>query len=390
MNRARLNILSFTTLFPNRSTPFHGLFVKNRLERLARLCNLEVVAPVNIARDPRLAWTVPMQEIIGGIPVHHPRFAVLPGLFKHWDGSLLYRHTLRQMRGSAPLERCDLIDVHYAYPDGVAGQLLAQTLGKPFVLSLRGSDIHVLAQFPKRRALIRMALARASRIIAVSQALKDEARQLGADPAKIHVIPNGVDTLAFFPRDRQEARRTLGWPAGRRALLFVGRLSRIKGLDLLVNALALVRERGLFLHGHIVGDGELRPELERTIARHRLQEEVTLHGWVAPTDLPRWYSAADLVCLPSRSEGCPNVVVEAMACGTPVVATAVGGVPDLVREQVSGLLIRERSAAAIADGIEQACARPWSPVAVHTAAAAQDWSAVAAAQMQLFHDVVGR
>ena len=390
MNRARLNILSFTTLFPNRATPFHGLFVKNRLERMAKLCDLEVVAPVNVARDPRLAWTVPRQETIAGIPVHHPRFAVLPGLFKHWDGSLLYRHALRQMRGAAALERCDLLDVHYAYPDGVAGQLLAQTLGKPFVLSLRGSDIHVLSQFPRRRALIRTALERASRIIAVSQALKDAAQQLGADPAKIHVIPNGVDTSVFFPRDRQEARRALGWPAGRRALLFVGRLSRVKGLDLLVDALALVRERGLSLHGHIVGDGELRPELERTIARHQLQNAATLHGWVAPADLPRWYSAADVVCLPSFSEGCPNVVVEAMACGTPVVATAVGGVPDLIHEQVNGLLIREHSAAAVADALEQACARPWDPAAIHAAAAVQDWTAVAAAQMRIFHDVVGR
>lgn len=386
---ARLRILTFTTLYPNPGEPLHGLFVQQRLERIAQHCDITVVAPVNVTQNRRAFWTVPQIDRRNGIPVFYPRFAVFPGLFKHWDGHLLFSQVIRQLKGSMSLEPYDLIDAHYAYPDGVAAQFLAEEMGKPFVISVRGSDIHVLAQFPKRRSLIQTMLQRAQAIIAVSSSLSQAVEALGVDPRRIHVIPNGVDSTLFFPRDRTVTRVEIGWPQDAHIILSVGRLAPIKGFDVLIRALRKLRDRlRKPVQCYIVGDGELRSPLQREICRLGLERDVFLSGPVPPQELSVWYSAADLFCLLSASEGCPNVVLEALACGTPVVATAVGGIPEMVNEPATGVLIKRRTEDEVAHHLERALNTSWDRAAITKSPLVRDWSQVATTQVRVFRSVV--
>jgi glycosyltransferase involved in cell wall biosynthesis len=383
--------LTFTTLYPNAVHPLHGLFVKNRVARMARSCSLTVVAPVNVGADPRVAWRVPKSEHANGLTVHHPRFGVMPGLLKHWDGELLFRQTIGQIRKRVALEAFDLVDAHYAYPDGVAGHRLAQEMGKPLVLSIRGSDINVLTRFPRRRRLIQDTMRQADAVVAVSGALAREAEALGVERAKIHVIPNGVDTALFFPRPKSDTRQRIGWPLDAYTVLSVGRLESVKRFDSLIQAVRMVRDRiGGRVRCIIAGDGTLRPTLERAIRRADLHGDVLLPGWVPPAMLALWYSAADLFCLLSQSEGCPNVVLESLACGTPVVAAHVGGIPEIVRDSETGFLVSSRRAEDVAACVERASRTRWDPAALAGSPAVRPWDEVADAQLKVFRLVAHR
>lgn len=386
---SRLRLLSFTTLFPNPAEPARGIFVRNRLAAVAAHADLLVVAPVNAGRHPRVLRTPLRRRDPAGFEVLHPRYAVLPGLLKGWDGALLHGEVMPQIRGALAAflagGRPDLVDAHYAYPDGEAGARVARDLGVPFVLTVRGSDLEVLARSAAQRGPIQRTLREARAVVAVSRSLERRAIELGAPRERVHVVGNGVDTGRFRALDREAAREGLGLPAGTRVLLAVARLDPIKGLDFLLEAMAALRARntGTEVSLHIVGEGPERRALEGAVARLGLGAAVTLHGAVAPDTLPLWYAAADVVCLTSHSEGCPNVVTEALACGRPVVATAVGGVPDLVRDGENGFLIEERDPALAADRIARALGTSWSAETI-AAGARRGWDTVALEQVAIY------
>jgi len=376
-------MLSFTTLFPNPAEPARGIFVRNRLAALSEALDLTVIAPVNAGRNPRVLSTPLRRRDPAGFDVLHPRFAVLPGVLKGWDASLLYREAMAQVRGaigSAP----DLVDSHYAYPDGAAAAMLAKSLGVPYVVTVRGSDLEVLARGGRREAIGRT-LRGARAVVAVSRSLERRAIELGAAPDRVHVVPNGVDTSRFRPADRALARRTLGLPERGALLLAVARLDPVKGLDFLLEAVAALRARdgasGAILR--IVGEGPERHSLEAAIHRLGLAGSAFLGGAETPERLPMWYAAADVLCLTSHSEGCPNVVNEALACGRPVVATSVGGVPELVREGENGWLIPERDPALAAEILARALATAWSPEAI-ALRGRRSWGQVAKEQLAVY------
>lgn len=389
MNVARPRVLSFTTLFPNPSEPFRGTFVRNRLAAIARHVDLTVIAPVNAGRNLR-AWSVPFRRTDpAGFLVLHPRFMVLPNVFKEWDGAILHAESAVQVRGALEGGAFDLVDGQYAFPDGEAAGRLARGLGRPLVLTVRGSDLEVLAEDPRRRPRIAALLRRAEAVIAVSRSLQRKAVALGAPPERLRVIGNGVDTQHFRPTERGPARRRLGLSDDASLVLAVGRLDPIKGLDLLVAAIATLHQRGRSgVQCRIVGDGPARAELERAIAAAGLERAITLPGSIAPEAIGDWYAAADCVCLLSHTEGCPNVVLEALACGRPVVATEVGGIPDLVREGETGMFVRRRDPAHAADVLAAALDRTWSPEAIAATMAGRDWDAVAREQIAVYREVI--
>ncbi len=386
----RLRVLSFTTLYPNPGKPLHGLFVKNRVEHLAAHADVEVVAPVNVSRSLPFVGAVPAQVELNGLTVHHPPFRVIPGLLKHLDGDLLFRQAWSRMRGRLDLSGFDVLDAHYAYPDGYACMRLAREIGKPYVLSLRGSDIRVLPGLPGRREPIAQALREAAAVVGVSEDLGRLAVELGADPARVHVIPNGVDRGNFHPRPRAEARERLGWAADARVLLAVGRLVPVKGYDLLLRALSVLRRRiDVALQCFIVGEGEERGNLERLVAELDLGDIVKLPGWVVPADLPDWYNGADLFCLTSHSEGCPNVALEAMACGTPVAGTAVGGIPEVIDEGRNGVLIPDREPETAASCLGEALEARWDRDGIAGNPPVRGWEEVAEAQYDVLREAAG-
>jgi len=386
----RLRILSFTTLFPNPAEPGRGSFVRSRLAEIAARTELLVVAPVNAGRNPRVLGVPFRRRDPAGFDVLHPRFAVLPGMLKQWDATLLFREVWPQVRGALGASPFDLVDAHYAFPDGAAGARVARELGVPFVLSVRGSDLEVIARDGARRAPIERALRDAGAVIAVSRSLERRALELGAAAERTHVVPNGVDIVRFRPLDRAASREALGIPLDERMILAVARLDPVKGLDLLAAAVAalLAREGMGAARARVVGDGPGRRAVEGAIRRSGAGDAVRLEGARAPDALPLWYAASDVVCLLSHSEGCPNVVLEALACGRPVVATDVGGIPDLVQDGENGFLVRTREPGHVADRLAAALSRNWDSAAI-AAGARRSWDAVAQEQLGIYRKVVG-
>lgn len=345
-----MRILTFTTLFPNRSYPERGVFIRERMHRVASLADVEVVAPVpaavplpGVARAGRLA-SVPREEEIAGLRVHHPRYLSVPGEWPRLKPRSIARGaraTVDRLHARAPF---DLVDAHFAHPDGAAAARVAERLGRPFVLTLRGSDIHRDLDRPRLRPLILDTVGRAAAVIAVAESLAAPLRAAGVDEEKIHVIPNGIDTARFAPRDRGAARAEIAAGFDGPLLLAVGALLPVKGFDLLLDAFpALPGDTRLW----IVGDGPMREALEAQAARNRIADRVRFVGAVPHDTLPAFYAAADGFVLSSRNEGCPNVLLEALASGCPAAAARVGHVPELIEEGVNGLLAPAGDATAL-------------------------------------------
>jgi teichuronic acid biosynthesis glycosyltransferase TuaC len=391
-----MKILTFTTLFPNVEQQDHGIFVENRLRHLlgSRQITAEVIAPVPwfpftsraFGRFARLAL-VPLQERRHGVSVRHPRYLSIPKIGMHLAPLLLYLGVRRAAKRLLDAGYdFDLIDAHYFYPDGVAAALLGHELGKPVVITARGTDINLISDFLLPRRMIQWAARRAAAIITVCEALRTRLIALGADDTRIHTLRNGVDLVHFYPRERDEARRRYGVAGTAPVLLSVGHLIERKGHHLVIEALAGLPEAKLL----IAGDGPERTALKRLASRLGVAGRVQFLGRVAHDALDEIYSAADVLVLASSREGWANVLLEAMACGTPVVATKVWGTPEVVADVAAGLLVESRTADAFAATIARLLAAPPSRAATRLYAEGFSWDATTARQLALFHEVLAR
>lgn len=351
-----MRVLVFSTLYPNATTPEHGVFVAERLQQLLLVGGIQahVVAPVPwfpfrngvLGRYAGLA-SVPRSESTGGVRVDHPRYLVIPKIGMYatpWLLARAARRTLAQIRESG--FDFDVIDAHYYYPDGVAAAMLGRWFRRPVVITARGSDINVIGTRPLARRMMRWAHRVSAATVAVSRALADAMIRFGMDAARLTVLRNGVDLQKFHPCDRVAARQKLGWQS--RTLLMVGRLDAAKGHELAIESLKELPPDHVLV---VIGDGPQRAALERRAERLGVVSRVSFSGSRPHRELALYYGAADVLLLPSEREGMPNVLLESLACGTPVVASDVGGVREIVSVPEAGVVLRERTPAAIA----QAC-----------------------------------
>jgi teichuronic acid biosynthesis glycosyltransferase TuaC len=387
-----MKLLTFSTLYPNTNQTSHGIFVENRLLHLvaAGQATSTVVAPIVYVPDVscmpdryRSFCNVPRSEERNGLRVFHPRYFLLPKVSMSAAPFLLYLAARRCV--SALLAAgydFDLIDAHYFYPDGVAAVLLGRYFGKPVTVTARGSDINVLAQYRQPRRMIRWAAAEAAGVITVCEALKQSLVQLGTVPDKIRVLRNGVDLKKFCPADRDAARRRVGFSGT--TLLSVGNLIPLKGHEIGINALAILDD----VHLAIVGEGPEEANLRSLAIRIGVAERVSFLGRLPHDALPDIYRAADLLLLLSSREGWANVLLEAMACGTPVVASNVGGTPEVVANSVAGELLAERTPAAVAGAIKRVLHRGLDRRAVRKYAEGFSWEATSAGQLQFFTEIL--
>jgi glycosyltransferase involved in cell wall biosynthesis len=282
----------------------------------------------------------------------------------------------------------DVVDAHYVYPDGFAAVLLGKYFGKPVVISARGSDINLYRTLPLIRGLLQYALHKADKVVAVSQALKQSMVQVGIPEEKISYIPNGVDLQKFRPVPKSQARQALNVPNGR-MILSVGNLTPNKGFDLLLKSFGSLATRAEYrdLQLTIAGEGPIREELENLISALKLTGRVRLAGAVPHEQLHLWYSAADLFCLASRYEGWPNVILESLGCGTPVVATSTGGIPEIIGSDKVGLLV-QRNEAALVGAIDCALQKDWSYAALVEYARLRTWDRTALDVLQVFQSAL--
>jgi glycosyltransferase involved in cell wall biosynthesis len=281
--------------------------------------------------------------------------------------------------------RFDLIDAHYCYPDGVAAVLLGRSLGRPVVITARGTDVSLIPEYRIPRRLIRWAAVQAAGVVAVSGALRERLNELGMPGSRVEVLRNGVDLELFAPQDRAVARRELGLDAAGRLVLSVGWLIPRKGHDLAIRAAAAMPEVTLL----IVGEGPQAAALKRLAEQLGSTERVHFLEAMPQERLALVYSAADVLLLASSREGLPNVVLEALACGTPVVATAVSGTPEIVAPQ-AGLLVRERTPEAIVCALRAVLAEPPPRAAVRAYAERFAWGPTTAGQIRLFRSILDR
>jgi glycosyltransferase involved in cell wall biosynthesis len=380
-----------TRIFPNRVEPLACPFQRQQIAALSRRCEVEVLASIPYhpgvsllgrrTRPGRLA-AVPDRDEIDGIAVVHPRAPYLPGAGRVLAAvnaplylSGLLPHVPR-LRG-----RFDVVLGAFLFPDACAAAALARLLRIPYAVKGHGTDVNVVARWPAVRPIVRAALRSAACAVGVSRAMVEALVALGARPDRVALVPNGVDRAIFHPGDRLAARRELGLPERARIITFVGRLDRQKGVHELVaafDAIAAGARDAEPIWLVLVGDGPERRALEQAAAGRPLGSGRLLV--VGPKPLPliaRYVAAGDLQALPSYAEGTPNVVLEALAVGRPVVATNVGGIPDVVCPGVTGLLVPPRDAAALAGALHEALRRAWDPQAFE-AAAPPSWDESAA------------
>lgn len=266
--------------------------------------------------------------------------------------SYLISGTLRTIQ-VVVMNRCKLIHSHWILPSGFIGLLVAKLVRRPFGITSRGSDIEFALKNKMLFIIAKFVLRHASFIVVVSHALKkDMAHQLNVDEDRIFVIPSGIDTSRFRPIQKDEVRSRLGLPNDKKIVLFAGGFVHVKGIPYLINAVAQIVEKYKDILLVLVGDGELKPELQELVHKHGIKEHVLFAGKRSTDEMPYWMNAADIVVLPSLHEGMPNVVLEAMSCGISVIATKVGGVVEVITDGVDGLLVEPADSTEISNKID--------------------------------------
>lgn len=379
-----MRIAVVTSQFPIAGEPTRGRPIAQTLRELAREAELRVFVPTAVyprwARPRSYTYRPPAPDAASaGLDVEFASYPVVPLLSRPLNGALCARALARPVAAFRP----DLVLAYWLYPDAYGAMRVALRHRLPFVAGARGSDLRVRDAVSRR--LTRPVVRRADRLLVVSADLGRVAVEAyGAQAERVRVIPNGCDASVFRRGDRAQARLELGIEPAARIVLFVGRLVPEKGLRELVEACASLAAADPALVLAFVGGGPMQSELEGVAAAS--SGRVRLVGALAPAQVARWMVASDLLALPSYSEGHPNVLVEALACGLPAVATPVGGIPEVVDAE-SAVLVPPRDAAALAAGIAAALARRWDPAAL-AQRFSRDWRSVASETLRACADAV--
>lgn len=380
-----MRLLTLTNLYPSDARPRHGIFVRERLRHI--VATGAVTADVVVLEPGISGFITQRSESVGeadeGISVRYVTVPALPKL-SNWLDPWLWAKAVGPVVARLAGDAADavVIDAHFLYPDGAAAVLIGRRLGIPVVVTARGSDVNVKGVNVVMRAWMRWAASNCGAIFSVSQALADRMLQLGIEPRSLEVLPNGVDLVNFAPRDVCSCRENFGVRG--RALASVGHLIPEKGHDLVIEALSELPDIQLL----IVGDGPERDRLERLAESVGVSNRVRFLGLVDHRDMPSVYCAVDALVLASMREGMPNVVLESLACGTPVVATRVGGVAELITSESAGRLVDDRSPEAIRAAIVTLFGAYPGIARTRDFAARFDWQPIVTRQVEIYRRVV--
>jgi glycosyltransferase involved in cell wall biosynthesis len=386
----RLKIAVVTSYFPIAAEPYRGHSAYHTLRRMQHQADIQVICP--IAVYPRSKWLSPR-----GFRYHRPdltysppdmratylEYPVLPWITRPINGWMCARYVRPHLVAAKP----DLILNYWIYPDGYAAVRIGRELGVPVIVSSIGSDIRRPGDAISR-ALMRKTLLDASAVLTVSEELRQQAIRLGVDPANATTVLNGCDFQVFYPRDRAASRRETGVPPDAELLLFVGWLSPTKGLAELMEAFIAMARTRPHLRLALVGEGFYRDTIAEKARSAGLADRVQLLGRMNSEGVASWLGSSDVFCFPSYSEGCPNAVVEAIAAGRPVVATDVGGIPELVHEGC-GILTPVMDSGKLREAIEKALATPWDNARI-AAQFGRPWEAAAEETFELCRRVAGK
>ena len=379
-----MKILALSYLYPNSLYPHYGIFVHNRLKAVSKYHEVKVINPIpwfpgcgRLARYKNYD-KIPLEENIDGIDVYHPRFFVIPKLFKFIDAFTYKVAVMPLVEKINKSYLFDLIDLHWTYPDLPTGSAIKKKYSKKMLVTLRGKAAFHINEGIGRELLIRKYLLLADAVVGLSQELIDMAVSLGVNENQCHVIRNGVDLGLFNYVDQEESRRHLGLPSNEKIILSVGSLVHGKGFDRIFRSLPKILSNYPNCKFYIIGGegpaGRFKKQFYEIVEEYALQDNVTFVGIVKNKDLRYWYNAADIFCLASRSEGSPNVLTEALACGCPSVATDVGSVKEIIVSNDLGLVV-DNSFDGVTNGLHSMLVRSvWDRRENSLAMSAYDWS----------------
>ena len=376
-----------TPLFPIAEEPYRGSAIYRTVLALQKHADVEVICPLAVYPPflrPRYRYhRADLNYRPAGIGrVRYVEYFAVPVLSRPFNGWACARRLYPFLAQTRP----DLILNYWLYPDGYASVRLARRLQIPVIVSSRGSDLRRIEDGITRR-LVSATVRAADRVLTVSRDLRRRAVELGANPDRTRVIPNGCDPAVFHHRPMDAARREWNVRAQEKVILFVGWLAPSKGMVELLQALRALQDPAVMLV--CIGEGKFKNQIEAFVAQHGIAGRVRLEGQRGPDEVARWMNAADVFCLPSHSEGCPNVVVEAIACGCPVVASDVGGIPDLI-SPVCGILVPPRDPEQLTVALQSALGKTWDRPEI-SRLSRRGWDQVAAETFEVCEEVlVGR
>ena len=377
-------ILVWSSLFPSPVQPQAGIFIRERMFRVGEHLPLTVISPqpwfplqglIRLFR-PHFRPHAPRREQQMGVEILRPRFLSIPGLFKRFDGFMMALGALPTVRRLVKAGRADVIDAHFAYPDGYAAAKVGQWLRRPVTITLRGTEVRH-ARDPALRPRVRKALRQASKVFSVSSSLRQLAIDLGIDSTKVRVVGNGVDAACFNAADKTMARASLGLPADAKVMITVGGLVERKGFHRVIACLPELLKTWPDLHYLAVGsagpEGDYTQEIRALVDQLGVQSRVHFLGAMPPDEVCRALSAADVFVLATRNEGWANVLLEAMACGLPVVATDVGGNAEVINHPSLGRVVPFGDHAALREALAEVLANSWDRQAIRWYAEQNDW-----------------
>jgi len=354
---AKEKLLILTHLFPTPWKPNQAAFNFQRFSSLAKNLKVDILVPVRWTQYFNSKELVQACENVNQI--RHFPFIYIPLIFRSSHAlfmlACIYYYSFKWVKK----RNYTCVFISWAFPDAVAGILLAKMLKLPCVISVEGSDINCMTKSFIKRKQIMWALKSASHVFCVSKALQEKVRALGVSQSKCSVAYNGVNDRIFYPVEKAVAMSNLKYPKGRMFILFVGNLIKTKGCAELIEAFAFLSSERKNLDLYFLGDGSYRDYLERLTRKKGLTDRVYFIGSKNYKDVSAWMNAASLVCLPSYSEGLPNVLLESMSCATPVVASAVGGVPEIINCN-NGILLKSLSICNLVIAINECLDKEWN------------------------------
>lgn len=350
--------LLVTNLFPNSVEKTRGMYNWQEAMALSKVFEVKVLAPVPYvpkflrSNAKYFYHAVPRREVLNSIEVCHPRYLVTPRILRSLYGQFMFWGIQECVKSISAAALPDFVIAYYVFPDGYAGVRIARKLAVPVLVKALGSEINLFTKNPARRWMTTWTLKRADRVVAVSHALKTAMTELGIREEKIQVVANGVDTSLFRPNDKDFSRGALGLEKDPVCFLFVGQMREVKGVHILLRAFENLPDT---LRSSVrlimIGSGELDGYIDSRLRGASLSAIARRVGTIPHREIPLWMNACDCLILPSLMEGCPNVVIEALACRRPVICSRVGGIPEIVAERENGWLVPAGNSNALTEAI---------------------------------------
>jgi glycosyltransferase involved in cell wall biosynthesis len=354
-----------TPLFPMANHPYRGRFIYETVLGLQRYADVQVLCPIAVypawatVFRPRLPTRVDTGYSPPGVNATYFSYPALPLVSRPWNGAICRRRLYPHLEKSRPA----VVLSYWLYPEGYAAVRASHALGIPAIVGCRGSDLRI--PDPLTGWLVAKTLREADYVLTVSRELHSLALRLGASGERSASILNGCDSKVFHPTDREAARGQLGIVPGEKVILYVGRFVKAKGIPELTAAFTGLQSEFPELRLVCIGSGPLKRDMESLAHTAKRSDRILMPGVQSPPEVARWMAAADLFCLPSHSEGCPNVVIEAISCGCPVVASDVGGIPELVNPEC-GILVPAEDVARLTEALRAGLTRAWDREAIHS------------------------